>query len=168
MNTNSPNSIASDKVASIHFTLKNAEGNVLDTSIGEQPLVYLQGHQNLVPGLENALEGKSVGDTLTVVITAEEGYGPKDPALIQDLPRDMFSGIDSIEVGMEFHAETPNGKQIVEVVDVEGDTVTIDGNHPLAGEDLHFEVEVMDVRDATENELQHGHVHGEGGCGHDH
>lgn len=168
MNSNTANAIATNKVASIHFTLKNAQGEVLDSSIGDQPLSYLQGHQNMVPGLENALEGKTTGDKLSVVVIAQEAYGEKDPALIQELPREMFNGIDNIEVGMEFHAETDNGPQVVEVVDVDGDTITIDGNHPFAGEDLHFEVEIMDVRDATENELQHGHVHGAGGCGHDH
>ena len=160
--------ISANKVATIHYTLKNGDGEVLDSSIGEDPLTYLQGHQNLVPGLEAALEGKSSGAKLSVEISAVEGYGEKDPSMIQELSRDMFGGIDTIEVGMEFHADTANGPQVVEVIDVDGDTITIDGNHPLAGVDLHFEVEVIDVRDATENELQHGHVHGAGGCGHDH
>ncbi|NHO64167.1 peptidylprolyl isomerase [Aestuariicella hydrocarbonica] len=160
--------ITAKKVASIHYTLKNEQGDVLDSSEGQEPLVYLQGFQNLVPGLEKALEGKTVGDTVSVIVAAEEGYGDKNPELIQELPRDMFGGIEDIEVGMAFHAETSAGQQVVEVIDVDGDTVTIDGNHPLAGIDLHFDVEVLEIRDATEEELQHGHVHGAGGCGHDH
>jgi FKBP-type peptidyl-prolyl cis-trans isomerase SlyD len=160
--------ITTSKVATIHYTLKNEQGETLDSSEGQEPLAYLQGHQNLVPGLEQALEGKSVGDKLSLVVAPEQGYGDKDPELIQELPRSMFGGIDNIEVGMEFHAETAQGMQIVEVIDVEEDTITIDGNHPLAGVDLHFEVEVMEIRDATEEELQHGHVHGAEGCGHDH
>lgn len=161
--------ICAKKVATIHYTLKNEQGEVLDTSEGQEPLAYLQGYRNLVPGLEKQLEGKAVGDKLSVVVSPEEGYGEKDPQLIQELPRDMFGGIDKIEVGMEFHAETADGPQIVEVIDVEEDSITIDGNHPLAGVELHFDVEVMDIRDATEEELQHGHVHGpaDGGCGDD-
>ncbi len=160
--------ISAKKVATIHYTLKNEQGEVLDSSEGQEPLAYLQGYQNLVPGLEKELEGKAVGDKLSVVVPPEEGYGETDPQLFQELPKDMFGGIDKIEVGMEFHAETADGPQIVEVVEVEEDTVTINGNHPLAGMDLHFDVEVIEIRDATEEELQHGHVHSAGGCGHDH
>jgi FKBP-type peptidyl-prolyl cis-trans isomerase SlyD len=160
--------ITLNKVASIHYTLTDEDGEILDSSAGQEPLVYLQGHQNLVPGLEAALEGKTTGDKLSVVVVAAEGYGEFDPSMVQELPRSAFEGIDEIEVGMEFHAETDHGLQIVEVIEVEGDTVTINGNHPLAGTDLHFEVEVIAVRDATEEELQHGHVHSAGGCGHHH
>ena len=131
--TNEPDTIRHQCVATIHYTLKNEQGDVLDSSVGEEPLDYLQGYQNLVPGLEMALEGKAVGDKLSVVVEPDMGYGEKDPNLIQELPKDMFGGIDQIEVGMAFHAETENGQQVVEVIDVEGDTVTIDGNHPLAG-----------------------------------
>lgn len=160
--------ITANKVATIHYTLKNEQGEILDSSADQEPLVYLQGFQNLVPGLEAALEGKSAGDKVSVVVAPEDGYGDINPDLIQELPRDMFGGIDEIEVGMAFHAETPDGHQVVEVIDVEDDTITIDGNHPLAGVELHFDVEVLEVRDATAEELQHGHVHGMGGCGHDH
>lgn len=161
-------SITANKVALIHYTLKNDDGNTLDSSDGQEPLAYLHGHQNLVPGLEKELEGKTVGDKLSVTVPCEEGYGETDPELIQALPRDMFGGVDNIEVGMEFHAQTQNGMQVVEVIDVEEDTITINGNHPLAGMNLNFDVEVVEIRDATEEELQHGHVHGDGGCGHDH
>ncbi len=161
-------SITKNKVATIHYTLKNEHGDVLDSSEGQAPLDYLQGHQNLVPGLEAELEGKAVGDKLKAVVQPEQGYGEKDPSLVQELPSSMFNGIDNIEVGMEFHAETEQGLQVVEVIDVNGDTITIDGNHPLAGMDLHFDVEVLGVRDATAEELQHGHVHSPEGCGHEH
>lgn len=161
-------SIADNKVASIHYTLKNADGETLDSSEGQEPLTYLHGFQNLVPGLEKELTGKQVGDKLSVVVSPEDGYGEKDTSMIQELPRDSFGGIDTIEVGMEFHAQTQNGMQVVEVIDVDGDKIVIDGNHPLAGMPLHFDVEVTEIRDATEEELTHGHVHGAEGCGHDH
>ncbi len=160
--------ISENKVASIHYTLKNDEGAVIDSSEGQEPLAYLHGAQNIVPGLEVELEGKTTGDKLSVVVAPEQGYGEKSVEMIQVLKKDMFGGIDTIEVGMEFHAETAQGMQVVEVVDVEGDEVTIDGNHPLAGQNLHFDVEVVEVRDATEEELPHEHVPSADGCGHDH
>lgn len=147
-------------VASIHYTLKNDAGDIMDTSEGEEPLSYLHGAQNIVPGLEKQLEGKSIGDKLSVIVSPEEGYGEYDANLIQELPRSMFDGVDNIEVGMEFHAQTQQGMQIVEVKKIEGDTITIDGNHPLAGHTLHFDVEITDIREASADELEHGHVHG--------
>ena len=160
--------IADKCVATIHYTLSDSEGTVIDSSEGQEPLAYLHGAQNIVPGLEKELTGKAVGDKLKVCVSPEEGYGHKDANLVQDLPKDMFGGIDNIEVGMEFQAQTEAGMQVVEVIAVEDDTVTIDGNHPLAGVELNFEVEIAEVREATEEELQHGHVHAPGGCGHDH
>lgn len=160
--------IADQCVASIHYTLTDSEGKVLDSSQGQDPLTYLHGAQNIVPGLEKELAGKTVGEKLKVTVSPKEGYGEKDPQLVQELPRSMFNGVDTIEVGMEFHAQTEHGLQVIEVVGIDGDNVTVDGNHPFAGVELHFEVEVTDVRDATDEELQHGHVHGAGGCGHDH
>lgn len=157
--------IADKKVAEIHYTLTNSEGTVIDSSKGQEPMPYLHGANNLVPGLEKELTGKNVGDKIQVVVTAEDGYGEKDVSLIQDLPSNMFGGVEKLEVGMEFHAQTDAGMQVVEIIDVdtENDTVTIDGNHPLAGVDLHFDVEVVSVRDATEEELAHGHIHAKGG-----
>jgi len=161
--------IISDKcVASFHYTLTDNDGKVLDSSEGHEPLAYLHGAQNIVPGLEKEMTGKTVGDTLSVHVSPSEGYGEKDEQLIQDLPRSMFGGIENIEVGMAFHAQTEQGTQVVEVINIEGDTITIDGNHPLAGIDLNFEVEITEVREATTEELEHGHVHTPGGCGHDH
>jgi FKBP-type peptidyl-prolyl cis-trans isomerase SlyD len=159
-------SISNNSVASIHYTLTDGEGKVIDSSQGQEPLAYLHGAGNIIPGLEKALAGKVVGDKFKVSIPAAEAYGVRDDNMVQELPSNMFSGIDKIEVGMEFHAETEHGLQVVTVTKVEGDTVTIDGNHPLAGVDLTFDVEVADVRDATQEELDHGHAHGAGGHHH--
>ena len=160
--------IADKLVASIHYTLTNDEGEVIDSSAGHAPLDYIQGLGNIIPGLENALNGKAVGDKLQVVIEAIDGYGEYNAELVQELPRTMFEGVDTIEVGMAFQAQTAAGMQVVEVKEVDEDTVTIDGNHQLAGQRLHFDVEVVAIREASAEELSHGHVHAAGGCGHDH
>lgn len=153
-------------VVSIHYTLTNKAGEQLDSSIGAEPLSYLHGAGNIIPGLENALAETSVGDKLTVTIEPAEAYGERNDAQIQTVPREMFAGIDTIEVGMQFQADSSNGPAIVTITKVEGDNITIDGNHPLAGEQLTFDVEVMDIRPATETEMEHGHIHG-AGCSHD-
>ena len=158
--------ISENSVASIHYTLTDGEGKVIDTSEGQEPLAYLHGAGNIIPGLEKALLGKSVGDKFTVSIPASEAYGLRDDTMVQELPSNMFSGIDNIEVGMEFHAETEHGLQVVTVTKVEGDNVTIDGNHPLAGVDLTFDVEVAEIRQASAEEIEHGHAHGAGGHHH--
>ncbi|WP_432695783.1 FKBP-type peptidyl-prolyl cis-trans isomerase [Marinobacterium sp. YM272] len=158
--------IAANAVVSIHYTLTNADGAKLDSSEGQEPLAYLHGASNIIPGLENALVGKNVGDKLSVTVDPEEGYGPVREELVQEVDRSNFEGIDVVEPGMQFMAQTPWGQQPVTVVKVEGDNVTLDGNHPLAGQTLSFDVEVVEVREATEEELSHGHVHGEGGHEH--
>ena len=158
--------ISPNSVASIHYTLTDGQGKVIDTSEGQEPLAYLHGAGNIIPGLEKALLGKTVGDKFTVSIPAAEAYGVRDDSMVQELPSNMFSGIDNIEVGMEFHAETEHGLQVVTVTSVEGDNVTIDGNHPLAGVDLTFDVEVADIRAASAEEIEHGHAHGAGGHHH--
>lgn len=158
--------LKNELVGIIHYTLRDDEGQTIDTSEGEAPLEYLHGFQNIVPGLEAALAGKKVGDSFKVSIEPEQGYGELDPSLVQELPKDMFQGVDQVEVGMAFHAETQNGMQTVEVIEVDEETVTIDGNHPLAGQTLNFEIEVVGVREATADELQHGHIHSEEGCDH--
>lgn len=158
--------ISENCVASFHYTLTDGSGKVLDSSDGHEPLSYLHGAGNIIPGLEDALEGKVVGDKLNVAVKAAEAYGLRDDSLIQQLSSEMFSGIENIEVGMEFHAETEQGLQVVTVTNVEGDQVTIDGNHPLAGIDLTFDVEITEIRAATEEELNHGHAHGAGGHHH--
>ncbi len=157
--------ISENCVASFHYTLTDSSGKVLDSSEGQEPLSYLHGASNIIPGLEEALAGKQVGDKLQVAVPAAQAYGLRNDDLIQELPSSMFSGIEQIEAGMEFHAETEHGLQVVTVTKVEGDQITIDGNHPLAGVDLNFDVEITEVRAATEEELSHGHVHS-AGCNH--
>lgn len=158
--------ISANKVVSIHYTLKNDAGEVLDSSSGREPLSYLQGGGNIVPGLEKALEGKSTGEKVNVSVVPEEGYGPRHDGLMQEVPRDAFQGVEDIKPGMQFHAQGPQGPLVVTVVEAGDDTVKVDGNHPLAGETLHFDVEVTDVREATDEEKEHGHVHGPGGHEH--
>jgi len=158
--------IAKHKVVSIDYTLTNDAGDVVDSSAGGDPLVYLHGMRNIIPGLENALEGKSAGDTLQVTIAPEDGYGERVDAMVQTVPRELFQGVDQLEVGMQFQANTDSGVQVVTITAVDGDEVTVDGNHPLAGENLNFDVTVVDVRDASDEEIEHGHVHGPGGHQH--
>jgi FKBP-type peptidyl-prolyl cis-trans isomerase SlyD len=157
--------IADNTAVSIHYTLTNDDGEVLDSSIGRDALVYLHGSGNIISGLENALKGKSVGDKFIVRISAEDAYGEFADEMIQVISRSMFEGIDNIEVGMQFHADVNYGTGVVTVVDIDGDNITIDGNHPLAGQALTFNVEVVDIRPATKEEMTHGHIHGEG-CHH--
>ncbi|MCP8686662.1 FKBP-type peptidyl-prolyl cis-trans isomerase [Marinobacterium sedimentorum] len=158
--------IAENTIVQIHYTLKNAAGDVVDTSAGQEPLAYLHGGGNIVEGLESALAGKIVGDKLDVTVEPERGYGERREDLVQDVERSNFVGVEEIEVGMQFLAQTPWGEQPVTVIAVADDSVQLDGNHPLAGETLNFSVEVVDVRQASEEELQHGHAHGEGGHHH--
>ena len=153
-------------VASFHYTLTDDAGQVIDSSANRTPLTYLHGAGNIVPGLEKEMAGRTTGDTFSVVVSPEEGYGMPNPMMIQVVPREAFQGVDSLEVGMEFQAETPQGPMSVSIAKIEGDEVTVDGNHPLAGQTLHFAIEVTSVRDASLEELTHGHVHGEGGHHH--
>jgi FKBP-type peptidyl-prolyl cis-trans isomerase SlyD len=158
--------IAKDLVASIEYTLTDDAGNVIDSSVGGEPLAYLHGAGNIIPGLENALEGKTVGDSLKVTIAPQDGYGEKNEGMVQVVPKDMFQGVDTIEVGMQFHAQTEHGMQVITVTAVDGNNITVDGNHPLAGQTLNFDVKVIEVRAASPEELDHGHVHGAGGHHH--
>ncbi len=151
--------ISENKVVSFHYTLKNDAGEVIDSSEGRDPLTYLHGAGNIISGLEKALEGKDSGEHVEVSVAPEEAYGTRNESLIQSVPRDAFEGVDKIEPGMQFQAQTPNGMQILTVVKVDGGEVVVDGNHPLAGQTLHFSVDITDIRDATEEELAHGHVH---------
>ncbi|MDH5649274.1 MAG: peptidylprolyl isomerase [Gammaproteobacteria bacterium] len=149
-------------VVSIHYTLTDDQGTQIDSSAGQEPLAYLHGAGNIIPGLENALTGKSEGDSLQVVVQPEEGYGLVTDALIQTVPREAFEA-DDITPGMQFQAQDDQGhvQQIV-VREVSDEGVTIDGNHPLAGKVLYFDIEITEVREATPEELDHGHVHHEG------
>ena len=160
-------SIGKHSVVEIHYTLKNPEGEVMDSSAGGTPLMYLHGTQGLIPGLEKELDGKKVGDSSQAVIPPELAYGEADPALIHTIDKAMFRGVETIEPGMLFTAQGEQGQQHIRVQSVDGDKVTIDGNHEMAGKTLHFDVEVLSVRDATEEEIDHGHVHAHGDH-HDH
>lgn len=159
--------IADQRVVYMHYTLTNTKGEVLDSSQGNEPLAYLHGAGNIIPGLEKALIGKQTGDKLQVTVAPGEGYGEHDPNLIQQVPRRAFQGIKDIQPGMSFQAQGEGGAPMrVVVTRVAGDMVTVDGNHPLAGETLNFDVEITEVRAATAEEMSHGHVHGAGGHHH--
>ena len=151
------------RVVSIEYTLTSDEGEVLDSSQGREPLVYLHGEGNIIPGLERELDGKTKGDALKVRIAPAEAYGERVDAMVQTIPRDQLPPEIDVQVGLQLQARGPSGVQIVTVVGVEGDQVTLDGNHPLAGVPLNFAVEVVDVREATAQELENGHVQGAGG-----
>jgi FKBP-type peptidyl-prolyl cis-trans isomerase SlyD len=159
-------SIQQDSVVSIHYTLKDGSGTVLDSSAGGEPLSYLHGHGNLIPGLERELTGKVVGDRLNVQIAPGDAYGEHDGNLVQQVPRSALSGISNLRPGMRLSAQTDGGPRSVTVTQIADDTVTLDANHPLAGVTLHFEVEIAAVRDASSEELSHGHVHRPGGHHH--
>ena len=159
--------IQQNSVVSFHYTLTDDQGNTLDSSAGKEPLAYLHGAGNIIPGLEKELEGKVAGDKLQVNVAAAEGYGEVRAEMIQEVPRSAFQGVDEIQVGMQFEAQTEQGGAVpVTVTAVTDDTVTVDGNHPLAGKALNFDVEITEVRDASAEELDHGHVHGPGGHQH--
>lgn len=159
--------ISKDSAVFFNYTLIDNEGNTLDQSPEGQPLAYLHGHNNIIPGLESQLTGKSVGDKLVAVVEPADAYGEYQEEAIQEIPREHFQGVDTIEVGMQFHSQGEGG-QVMQVVvkAVSDDTVTVDANHPLAGKQLNFDVEITEVRAATEEELAHGHIHGVGGVEH--
>jgi FKBP-type peptidyl-prolyl cis-trans isomerase SlyD len=155
--------IKKDSVVTFNYTLKDDAGEIIDSSSDGEPLAYLHGHGNLVAGLERELEGKAAQDKLSVKVAPADGYGEYSRDLVQKVPRRTLKGIAKITVGMRLHAQTPEGPRAVTVTAVTGDMVTLDGNHPLAGKNLNFDIEVVDVREASEEELAHGHVHGPGG-----
>ena len=159
--------IEKDKVVTIDYVLTDDAGNELDRS-EDGSFAYLHGASNIIPGLEDALAGKAAGDELKVPVAPEDAYGHRDESKTQAVPADMFQTDTQIEVGMQFHAQDPDGDPlVVTVIKVEEETITVDGNHVLAGIPLNFDVKVVDVRDASAEELAHGHVHGPGGHHHD-
>jgi FKBP-type peptidyl-prolyl cis-trans isomerase SlyD len=159
--------VAKGKVVSIHYTLTDDSGAVIDSSDGADPLEYLHGGENIVPGLERQLTGKTVGDKLRADVPAKEGYGERKSGKSQSVPRASFPPEVDLQVGMQFAAEAGNGHMVpIWISDIKGDQVFIDRNHPLAGKNLHFDVEVVKIRDATKQEIEHGHPHGP--HGHDH
>jgi FKBP-type peptidyl-prolyl cis-trans isomerase SlyD len=159
--------IVDESVVSIHFTLKDDDGTVIDTSSGSEPLVYMHGQQNIIPGLEEALAGRKVGDKFQVIIPPEKGYGERDEALVQRVPRSQFPE-GEIEPGMQFQVGSNGGPMVITVIEIDDKDVVIDGNSELAGETLHFDIEVAEVREATKEELEHGHAHGPGDHHHHH
>lgn len=158
--------IAENKVVTLNYTLKDNDGNVLDES-SDGSFVYLHGALNIIPGLENALAGKAAGEELNVAVSPEEGYGMRDDARVEEVPKSMFENTGDIQPGMQFHAQGPDGETIVvTVAEIKEDVVVVDGNHPLAGAELNFDVKIVEIRDATSEEIEHGHVHGPGGHQH--
>jgi len=160
--------ISKDRVVSIDYKLTDDSGNLMDSSEGSDPLAYLHGAGNIISGLETALVGKSVGEELSVRISPEDAYGVRDDSKQQAVPRELFGQEDEVKIGAQYQAEGPDGTHVsVTVIDVNDETVTVDANHPLAGYHLNFEVKIVDIRDATKEELEHGHVHGPHGHHHD-
>lgn len=151
--------IAKHKVVTIDYKLQDQAGSFIESSEGHEPYSYIHGIGSTVPGLEAALEGKSAGAELKVSLPPDQAYGERDDALVQVVSRDNFKAAGELQPGMQFHAATEEGTRVVTITEIEGDNVTVDGNHPLAGATLTFEVTVRDVRDASEEELAHGHVH---------
>jgi FKBP-type peptidyl-prolyl cis-trans isomerase SlyD len=152
--------IGDDLVVTMHYKLTDNEGNVLDSSEGSEPLTYLHGAGNIIPGLEKALVGRVEGDTQQVTVEPAEAYGEVMPELMQTVDKAAFQGVDSVEVGMSFEAQTSDGSvQHIVVTKVDGNQVTVDANHPLAGVVLNFDVEIVSVREASKEEIAHGHVH---------
>jgi FKBP-type peptidyl-prolyl cis-trans isomerase SlyD len=158
--------ISDNAVGVFHYTLKNAAGEILDSSSGGDPLAYLQGFGNIVPGLEREMAGKQAGDKFNVVIEPADGYGVKNDELLRVVPKSAFPTDIELEVGMQFGSQTPQGPMAIVISKINGDEITIDGNHPLAGVALHFDIEIVSVRKASAEEIEHGHVHGPGGHHH--
>ncbi|MDX1302565.1 peptidylprolyl isomerase [Photobacterium sp.] len=156
--------VVKDIVVSLAYQVKTEEGIVVDQSTTDAPLDYLHGHNNLIVGLEKALEGREAGDKFEVTVAPEDAYGEHVEEMVQRVPADVFQGVDEITVGMRFLADTDQGPIPVEVTEVDGDEVVVDGNHMLAGQTLTFTAEVVALRAATEEEIEHGHIHQDGGC----
>ena len=157
--------IEKNRVVTIDYKLHDAEGELIDSSEEGEPLVYLHGNDNIIPGLEKHLAGKTAGDAVECVVPATEGYGERDESLVFKVSKTEFGPDAEVKIGMQFEAHGEDGAQIVTVVGIEKDEVSIDANHPLAGEELHFAVKVVEVREASAEELEHGHVHGGCDCG---
>ncbi|QDP02022.1 peptidylprolyl isomerase [Thalassotalea sp. PS06] len=158
--------IANSTVVKMHYAVMDSEKNLIDSSYDHQPLEFIQGTGFLIPGLEDALNDKLVGDKFTVEVEAKQAYGERHDGFVQTVPKELFQGIEDLDVGMQLRAQTDEGEQTVIVIDVQDDSITVDGNHPLAGLDLVFDVEILDIREATADEIAHGHVHSEGSCDH--
>ena len=159
--------VAEGKVVGFHYTLRGDSGEVIDSSSGREPLYYIHGAGHIVSGLEKTLTGKKIGQSLKVIVEPVDGYGERHEQGVQKVPKTAFAAEVDVEVGMQFGAEGPNGEAVpVWVTAVSSDTITVDFNHPLAGQRLHFDVELLSIRDSTDEERTHGHVHGPGGHHH--
>jgi len=158
--------IEKNKVVSIDYKLSGNDGQVIDSSEAGQPLAYLHGNGNIISGLEEALEGKTTGEAVKVTIPPEKGYGVREKGKVVEVNKDKLKGADEIKPGMQFQAQTPEGPQVFTVAGISESSVTLDANHPLAGATLNFDVTVREVREATADEMTHGHVHGPGGHHH--
>lgn len=158
--------IETNSVVQMHYKLTNTDGMLLDTSEGREPLTYMHGKGMLIPGLELQLNGKTTGDKFVAEVKADEAYGQKSEEMIHVVPKANFQGDGELKAGLQIQIDTNQGPQIAVITKVEGDDVTIDMNHPLAGMDLSFDVEIVNVREATQEEIEHGHVHGPGGHQH--
>ncbi|CAB9539160.1 FKBP-type peptidyl-prolyl cis-trans isomerase SlyD (EC 5.2.1.8) [uncultured Gammaproteobacteria bacterium] len=160
--------VKKDKVVEMHCTLKNDKGEVIDSTEGRETMVFLQGHSNIVPGLEKSIEGMKVGESNDVVVQSKEAYGDYHAEGVQTIPMKALEGIDKLTVGLELQSQDEQGNPfIVRVKEINEDTIVVDANHPLAGETLHFSVSIESIREATKEELEHGHIHAHGGsCSH--
>lgn len=159
--------VANDLVVRFDYTLTGPDGRKLDTSEGREPLAYLHGRHGIIPGLEAAMNGRNSGESFDITIPAAQAYGERDQRAVQQVPRSAFQGVADIQPGMQFQARGPQGQtSLVTVAAVTPDTITVDANHPLAGVDLTFAINIIEIRPATPEELSHGHVHGPGGHHH--
>ncbi len=152
----------------MHYAVSDSEGTLIDSSYDDKPMAIIQGVGYLIPGLDDALIDHQVGDKFEVAVSCDQAYGERHDDYVQTVPREVLAGVEDLALGTQLRATTDDGEQTVIVIDVQDDVITVDGNHPLAGLDLSFDVEILEVREATAEELEHGHVHSEGGCGHSH
>jgi len=160
--------ISANMVVLFDFQLKDDDGQPIESSADGEPIAYLHGSGEVVPGLEAALEGREAGDSFQVTVSPEDGFGERSEELCQDISKEEFTDIDDLAVGMQFRVPTDDGETVVTVTEIGNDFVSIDGNHELAGCTLHFDVQIREVRAATPEEIEHGHAHGVGGHHHDH
>ncbi|AAZ25926.1 MULTISPECIES: FKBP-type peptidyl-prolyl cis-trans isomerase [Colwellia] len=160
--------IAKNNVVVMHYAVSDSEGTLIDSSYEDKPMAIIQGSGYLIPGLDDALVDHQAGDKFEVAVACDQAYGERHDDYVQTVPREVLAGVEDLALGTQLRATTDDGEQTVIVIDVQDDVITVDGNHPLSGLDLSFDVEVIEVREATAEELEHGHVHSEGGCGHDH
>ena len=160
--------IAKNNVVVMHYAVSDSEGTLIDSSYEDKPMAIIQGSGYLIPGLDDALVDHQAGDKFEVAVACDQAYGERHDDYVQTVPREVLAGVEDLALGTQLRATTDDGEQTVIVIDVQDDVITVDGNHPLSGLDLNFDVEIIEVREATAEELEHGHVHAEGGCGHDH